>query len=193
MHTRWHDEKRKSRKKRRWRRYLFLAVTTTAAVVLSAVPIFMALKFDLDRSPSIRLESKLESSIVAPCACNFGRCLQWDTENLEAHFPCANLFPLRWYETWDDTAKAWYSQHKRTNHFEVINLVRVDPDTNTTSCDYPEMITYFHIFKNGGTTVRNAFWREQTKLPYAAKILFTGMQSRLGYDRFHERLNRTVT
>ncbi|CAJ1966621.1 unnamed protein product [Cylindrotheca closterium] len=77
-------------------------------------------------------------------------------------------------------------------HFEVINLIRDEKKSNNTSCKYPEMITFFHIFKNGGTTVRNAFMQEQTALPYFAKKLFTGVQFRIGTVKFHTRLNNTV-
>jgi hypothetical protein len=195
MHTQRHDEKRKNRKTRRRRRYLFMTVTTLVAMALSSVPFYMELHYiQIDTSSSSILTPDIDSRIAAPCSCNFGSCLQWDTENLGAQFPCANLYPLRWYETWDDKTKAWYFRHKRTMHFEVINLFRDDSKTNNTSCNYPGLITYFHIFKNGGTTVRNAFWKEQTRLPYKkAKILFTGIQSRIGTDEFHNRLNQTVS
>lgn len=193
MHPQRHDEKRKNRKKRTRRRYLLLFATSFGAMAISAFPLYVGLNnIEIDSFSPTMLTSHRDSSITAPCACNFGTCLQWDIGNMESHFPCATLFPLRWYETWDATTKAWYFRHKRTMHFEVINLIR-DSEYNSTSCDYPHMITYFHIFKNGGTTIRNAFRKEQTALPYEAKILFTGIQSRIGTGRFHERLNNTVS
>jgi hypothetical protein len=195
MHPQRHDEKRKNRKTRRRRRCLFVAVTTLVAMALSSVPSYLALNsIQIDTSLSFMLAPDLDPRIVAPCSCNFGSCLQWDTESLGAQFPCANMYPLRWYETWDDNTKALYFRHKRKMHFEVINLYRDEEKYNNSSCNYPGMITYFHIFKNGGTTVRNALQQEQTRLPYqAAKILFTGIQGRIGTDEFHNRLNRTIS
>ena len=165
----------------------------------TTVPI---LQYDDTTSPTIvgfKGNIILSPEISTPCACNFGSCLQWDVPTTHES-PCATIRPLQWYnETWDENTKALYDRHKRTMHFEVINLIRRD-DLNvstSSSCtskqDYPEMITYFHIFKNGGTTIRNAFLAEQTKLPYTAKILFTGIQQRIGTNKFHDRLNNTVT
>ena len=64
---------------------------------------------------------------------------------------------------------------------------------------FPEYIIYFHIFKNGGTTIRNAFMNQYDssvlsgKQSYKSpKILFTGRQSQIGTDAFHKRINITI-
>jgi hypothetical protein len=105
-------------------------------------------------------------------------------------------------------------------HFEVINLRQRTGSTasdeqgeeNATTnhnnrsaydCDdahgYPRLVTYFHIFKNGGTTMRDAMRRfgKMVRMPYRATaapidILFTGIQRKIGTERFHQLLNETV-
>ena len=148
--------------------------------------------------------SSFMTTPIAPCPCNFGPCLTWNTTSSTSN--CAMLYPLRWYDKdWDTSTQSLYQRHKRTMHFEVINL-RVGDDgetaSPTTSCDssslssaYPSLLTYFHIFKNGGTTIRNAFQKHglSKNLPYkTTEILFTGIQRKIGTDEFHKRLNATV-
>jgi hypothetical protein len=198
MQDQHHDEERRRGSIKRRPKLLF-KIVTFLTVMVSVSP-YGALYFHLQlvQSPSLlpfspdmtQQNSRVFSTSIP---CSFGPCLKWNTTNLKS-FPCATVRPLRWYqEEWNSHRKALYERHKRTMHFEVIKLVRTN-STALFSCEdnYPQMITYFHIFKNGGTTMRNAFWNEQTSLPYVAKILFTGIQQRIGTSRFHDRLNDTI-
>lgn len=147
------------------------------------------------------------SSSLKTTGCFFGPCIHLNES------VCATLYPLRLQNEWDESTRSLYQAHKRTMHFEVINLIHKDARWNRTISDfpkvsrqeltacrnndtslYPDLITYFHIFKNGGTTIRNAFWNPlPATSPYQnPKILFTGIQNRVGSQKFHNRLNTTT-